>query len=113
MFGQEETQSPTQEKTTKINPEILSSLGLSEEDVAEYDRERLNELKILQTMTQQGLEDYNSAGRTGAFIITLKLIPERLTIAGTFTRSQDVPDGIMAEFVKIKVLRENISLKQS
>lgn len=52
----QETQQP--QSGTQINPEVLSALGLTPQDLEEYDEERLKEAKTLEDMQNKGAEYY-------------------------------------------------------
>lgn len=102
MNGSEEGQQPDQESTTKIDPEILSSLGLTQEDVEKLNRERLEEKRILSEMRTEGMRERGQfqqpLPQEMGLLITLEVIPGQKPLSVTTPRPDKVPDMIMDQY---------------
>lgn len=96
----------------EISPDILSSLGLTSQDVKEFDKSEIERKKLMEEQRGQGAIIYGDL-RRGMMLDRVSLTIRDLGGMGIkATRIEEIPDAIMNEWEKLKKEHPGLDKKE-
>ena len=97
--GEQETTEP---QPVKINPEILTSLGLNQEDVDELNKTRIEEQRVLDGLRITGANIFKDFG-VGPNPPSIRIqVDEEVYVSASTPKPDQLPDQLMDNLTKLK-----------
>ncbi|MBI2012590.1 hypothetical protein HYS90_01520 [Candidatus Curtissbacteria bacterium] len=107
MFGQEEKKPEETETTSKINPEVLSTLGLTQEDLDKYNQEKLEEERHLNSMRLAGAREYEKyvqgVSPSLGYSVTIDVLEGKPPLTCNTFLPDAIPDGVLEQLGRPEV----------